>query len=414
MKGKGRIEEMSEDGYGLLGKKPIYVPYTVVGDLVEVRKTRRRFGRHLATDFELLEESRLRQRPRCMHFGKCACLWQHIKYKEQLKIKQKTFEKITGINAEIKGSPQVWNFRNASNFIITTQGIGFKEFGKWWSIVDVKECPIFSNRTREYLSALKAFMREEKIEPWDVKAKRGILHYLSIREGKFTGEVMVNLIAHSEKVPESFEDYFSFADSIYWSFKTDERDDPRGEPRLVKGKEYIQEKIGNVVYLIHPNSFFQTNSYALPALLKAVEDFTDGEKVFDLYAGVGTFGVYLAKRGFDVEGVEINPFAVEMANKNAELNDVDALFRVGNAEEVKLESYDTIIVDPPRKGLKEGAKLLAKSRAERIVYVSCNPRAFLKDFEALSERYKIEKAVLIDMFPHTPHVEAVIELVKKS
>ncbi len=416
---KGRIKDISDDGLGVLesGDKLVHVPFTYPGDVVRVEKAKRRFGRRIALNFELIEKSPLRQRPRCPHFGTCGgCLWQGLKYKEQLRLKAEIFEKVTGIRAKIKGSPKIWGFRNVSNFIVTAEGIGLKEYGKPLSAVDLKECPVFSKKTPEYLHSLREFLNETGLKPWNPKDKTGDLRYLQVREGKFTGEVMVNLIAHtepSEEVLGAFEDYFSFADSLYWSLKRDERDDPRGEVELVAGKPHIRERIEDVIYLIHPNSFFQTNSYALPLLLKAVEGFVGGERVLDLYSGVGTFGVWLAEKGFRVEGVELNPFAVEMANRNAEINGVDAIFNVGRAEETPIGDYDTVIVDPPRKGLKEAAELLVRGGVERAIYVSCNPKAFKLDYERhLKKTYRIEGVVLIDMFPHTPHIEAVVELVK--
>ncbi|ASJ12793.1 23S rRNA (uracil(1939)-C(5))-methyltransferase RlmD [Thermococcus thioreducens] len=416
----GRIEGISDDGLGILetGGRLIYVPFSYPGDEVRVRGTKRRFGRLLAKDFELIEPSPLRERARCPRFGRCGgCLWQELKYREQLRLKAEVFERITGIEAEIKGSPKIWGFRNISNFIVTTAGIGLKEYGSPSEVVNLSECPVFSKRTAEYLRALRDFLSEMGLKPWNLKRKAGDVHYLQVREGKFTGEVMVNLIAHrkpSKDAAEAFRDYFSFADSLYWSVKRDERDDPRGNPELIGGDPFIRERIGDVTYLIHPNSFFQTNSYALELLLRAVEGFTDGEKVLDLYSGVGTFGVWLAKRGFNVEGVELNPFAVEMARKNARLNGVDAVFKVGRAEETSIGDYDTAVVDPPRKGLKETAELLVKSGVERIVYVSCNPKAFRLDYENhMAKNYRVEGAVLVDMFPHTPHVEAVVKLVRK-
>jgi 23S rRNA (uracil747-C5)-methyltransferase len=417
----GIIQSLSEDGLGALkdGKGVLYVPFAYPGDTVRVRGTKRRFGRKIATDFELLEESSLRQRPRCTHFGRCGgCLWQGLKYKEQLRFKGELFEKATEISAEIKGSPRLWGFRNVSNFIVTTFGIGLKEYGNPFGVVNLIECPVFSKRTPEYLRALRGFLDETGLRPWNLKKKTGGVHYLQVREGKFTGEVMVNLIAHVEArddVLEAFRGYFSFADSIYWSVKQNERDDPRGDARLVEGEPCIRERIGDVTYLIHPNTFFQTNSYALALLLKAVGEFADGERVLDLYAGVGTFGVWLAKRGFKVEGIELNPFAVEMARKNAEVNGVEAVFKVGRAEETFIRDYDTVIVDPPRKGLKEAAELIVKSNVRNVVYVSCNPKAFKLDYEKhLKKAYRVEDAVLVDMFPHTPHVEAVINLKRKD
>ncbi|ASJ07406.1 23S rRNA (uracil(1939)-C(5))-methyltransferase RlmD [Thermococcus pacificus] len=418
---KGRVAGISDDGLGVLevNGRRFYVPFAYPGDVVGVKEAKRRFGRKIARDFELVEGSPLRQGARCPHFGTCGgCLWQGLKYKEQLGLKAEIFERITGIDAEIRGSPRIWGFRNVSNFIVTVSGIGLKEYGNPLGVADLRECPVFSKRTPEYLHSLREFLNETRLKPWDLREKTGEVHYLQVREGKFTGEVMVNLIAHMKPlggVIEAFKGYFSFADSLYWSLKTDTRDDPRGEAELIAGEPYIHERIEDVVYLIHPNSFFQTNSYALPLLLKAVEGFTDGEKVLDLYSGVGTFGVWLAKKGFKVEGVELNPFAVEMANKNAELNGVDATFRVGRAEETPIGDYDTVIVDPPRKGLKDAADLLVKGGVEKIVYVSCNPKAFRLDYKKhLKNAYRVENAVLIDMFPHTPHVEAVVELKKKG
>ncbi|NJE04828.1 23S rRNA (uracil(1939)-C(5))-methyltransferase RlmD [Thermococcus sp. M36] len=420
MKLTGRIGSISDDGLGVLKveNREFYVPFTYPGDVVSVKKAKRRFGRKIATDFVLIKESSIRQAPRCSHFGTCGgCLWQGLKYREQLRLKAEVFERITGIEAEIKGSPKIWGFRNVSNFIVATSGTGLKEYGNPLGVVNLVECPVFSKRTARYLRALRDFMEETQVRPWNLRKKTGGVHYLQVKESKFTGEVMVNLIAHvdpPDEILEAFRDYFSFSDSLYWSLKTDERDDPRGEPRLVAGRHYIRERVEDVTYLIHPNSFFQTNSYALPLLMKAVEDFADGERVLDLYSGVGTFGVWLAKRGFEVAGVEVNPFAVEMARKNAELNGVSATFHVGRAEETPIGDYDTVIVDPPRKGLREVGELLAKSSVERVVYISCNPKAFRLDYERhLKKSYRIENAILIDMFPHTPHVEAVLMLEKK-
>ena len=417
---RGRIKELSEDGLGVLDEgRKIYVPFAYPGDLVEVKSTRRRFGRLIAENFKLLEPSSLRALPRCLHFGKCGgCLWQGLKYRAQLDFKAELFERTTGIRAEIKGSPKIWGFRNVSNFIVTTKGVGLKEYGSPREVVDLLECPVFSKKTTEYLRVLRAFLSETGLEPWDLKRKAGDVHYLQVREGKFTGELMVNLIAHrrpSKEMAETFGDYFSFADSLYWSVKSDKRDDPCGEPLHVAGSPFIRERINDITYLIHPKGFFQTNSYALGLLLRAVENFVDGERVLDLYSGVGTFGVYLAKRGFTVEGIEINPFAVEMANRNAEINGVNARFRVGRAEETPIGDYDTLIVDPPRKGLRETGELLVKSGAKKLVYVSCNPRAFKLDYENhLKKAYRVKEAILVDMFPHTAHVEAVVELVRKS
>ncbi len=236
MKIQGKIWDLSEDGLGILRReeKPLYVPFAYPYDFVKARRVKRRFGRRIVTDFELLDPSPpLRQRPRCRHFGFCGgCLWQGgLKYKEQLRLKVELFEKITGISADIKGSPKVWGFRNVSNFIVSTTGIGLKKYGNPFDVEDLFECPVFSEKTLDYLRALRSFLAETGLKPWDLKRKTGDVHYLQVKEGKFTGEIMVNLISHSPPSPnttEAFLGYFSFADSLYWSVKTDKRDDPRG------------------------------------------------------------------------------------------------------------------------------------------------------------------------------------------
>ncbi|HII60270.1 23S rRNA (uracil(1939)-C(5))-methyltransferase RlmD [Pyrococcus horikoshii] len=409
---RGKITKINENGLGVLGN--ILVPFAYPGDEVEVTETRERFGKIIARDFKLMTPSPLRIPGKCSHFGKCGgCLWQGLRYREQLKLKEEIFKRITGIEAEIKGSPRIWYFRNISNFIITVNGIGFKEFGMPKTVVNIRECPIFSERTPKYLKALKDFLRESNLKPWNWR--EGDVHYLQVREGKFTGEVMVNIIAH---VPlnyrEALMEAFNFADSIYWSLKADKKDDPRGFPTLVLGNEVIREKVEGITYLIHPSVFFQTNSYALPLLLKSVEKFCEGSKVLDLYSGIGTLSLYLAKRGFEVTGVEVNGTSVEMAKRSAEINSINATFIQGKAEDAELEGYETLIVDPPRKGLKEFSRRIVKKGPNTLIYVSCNPLRFILDYRNyLSEAYKVDDALLIDMFPHTPHIEAVIKLVRR-
>ncbi|AAL80951.1 23S rRNA (uracil(1939)-C(5))-methyltransferase RlmD [Pyrococcus furiosus DSM 3638] len=408
---RGIIEDLSQDGLGVING--IEVPFCYPGDEVRITRTRDRFGRKMASEFSLITPSPLRQRPRCRHYGKCGgCLWQGMKYEEQLKFKKELFRRITGIEAEILGSPRIWEFRNISNFIVSVNGIGLKEFARPKTVVDLKECPVFSNRTPLYIRAMKEFLRESGLKPWNWK--EGDVHYLQVREGKFTGEVMVNIIAHRPP-EETILEYFPFADSVYWSIKRDKRDDPSGEPIHLGEKEFISEKIFGIKYLLRPGIFFQTNSYALPLLLKAVEGFLDGSKVLDLYSGIGTFSLYLTKKGFNVVGVEINKTAVEVAKLSAELNSLNVEFKAKRAEEENIEGYDALILDPPRKGLGEFAGVVEKKGPENVVYVSCNPKRFILDFKNyLSRSYKVEDAILIDMFPHTPHVEAVIKLRKYS
>ena len=415
---RGVVERLDFDGMGILrkGRREIRVPFTAPGDVVEVVKWRRKKRKLIALDFRIIEPSPERTEPLCPHFGTCGgCLLQHLPYEKQLEFKAEKLSALLGMDVEVRPSPRVYGHRNRIDVVISTNGIGFRRRGTWWDVVDIEMCPVFGETSARVLRSLREFIEDHKPSLYKIGKNEGFLRYIVMREGKFTGELMINLITSEGDLPESFPEYFDYATSIYWSVNRTKSDVSQGDVERFWKSEFIRERLGDVTYLIHPNSFFQTNSHAAVLLLEEVSKRVEGERVLDLYSGVGTFGVWLARRGFKVEGIELNPFAVEMANKNAEINGVNAKFRVGRAEGTSVGDYDTVIVDPPRKGLKEAAELLVKSGVEKIVYVSCNPKAFKLDYERhLKKAYRIDGAVLIDMFPHTPHVEAVMELVRRD
>lgn len=334
--------------------------------------------------------------------------------REANRVQSEKLSRYIGTDVDVIPSPVIYGHRNRIDVVISTGGIGFRRYGTWWDAVDIEECPVFGKTSRKVLKSLREFIEDEKPTLYEIRKNAGFLRYIVMREGKFTGELMVNLVTSEGKLPESFPEYFPYATSIYWSVNRTESDVSYGDVERYWGEPFIREKLDDVTYLIHPNSFFQTNSYQAVNLVRKVAELVEGEKVLDLYSGVGTFGIYLAKRGFKVEGIEINPFAVEMAKKNAQINGVDAEFRVGEDKDVNsLSEYDTVVVDPPRAGLHPKlVRKILKDRPETLVYVSCNPKTLSQNLKELSEGYKIEEAVGLDMFPHTPHVEAVLKLRK--
>ncbi|ASI99217.1 23S rRNA (uracil(1939)-C(5))-methyltransferase RlmD [Thermococcus celer] len=412
---RGTVERLDDEGFGVvkLGRKEIHVPFTAPGDGVEVRKWRRKKRTLVATDFEVTEPSPVRTEPRCPYFGTCGgCLLQHLPYDEQVRFKSDRLSRILGFNVDVIPSPVIYGHRNRIDVVVSTKGIGFRRRGTWWDAVDIDYCPVFGESSKKVLRSLREFIEDFKPSLYDIRRNEGFLRYVVIREGKFTGELMVNLVTSEGNLPEEFPYYFDYATSVYWSVNRTPSDVSYGDVERFWGSEFIRERLGDVTYLVHPNSFFQTNSYAAVTLVEEVSELVDGERVLDLYSGVGTFGVHLARRGFKVEGVEVNPFAVEMANKNAELNNAEATFRVGRDRDVEnLSEYDTVIVDPPRAGLHPKLiRKILKDRPQSIVYVSCNPRTLADNLRELSETYRLEAAVGLDMFPHTPHVETVVKL----
>jgi len=412
---RGVVKELDLDGLGVvvLERKKVHVPFTAPGDVVEVKRWRKKKKLLIATDFEVVEPSQVRVRPECPHFGICGgCLLQHLPYGKQLEFKSRKLSKILGLDVEIIPSPVIYGHRNRIDVVISTEGIGFRRRGSWWNVVDIEWCPVFGESSRRVLRSLREFIEDFGPSLYEIRKNEGFLRYIVIREGKFTGELMVNLVTSEGSLPEEFPQYFDYATSIYWSVNRTLSDVSYGEIERFWGSEFIRERLDDVTYLIHPNSFFQTNSYGAVNLVKKVSELVEGERILDLYSGVGTFGIHLAKRGFTVEGMEANPFAVEMARRNADLNNVEATFMVGEDRDVEnLSKYDTVIVDPPRAGLHP--KLIRKilrDKPQSIVYVSCNPKTLRENLEALSEGYEVEEVVGLDMFPHTPHVETVVKL----
>ncbi|ASJ01844.1 23S rRNA (uracil-5-)-methyltransferase RumA [Thermococcus profundus] len=416
---EGRVEKLDENGLGVLkaGRKKVLVPFTAPGDRVRVKKTRRKKRKIIAEEFEVLEASPIRGSPKCQYFGRCGgCLLQHLPYEEQIKFKESKLEAILGLEIDVAPSPRIFGHRNRIDVVISTRGIGFRRYGTWWDAVDIDECPVFGQSSGRVLKSLREFIEDKKPSLYEIRKNQGFLRYIVMREGKFTGELMVNLVTSEGELPQDFPEYFDYADSIYWSVNRTPSDVSYGDVERFWKSEFIRERLDDVIYLIHPNSFFQTNSYQAVNLVKAVARLVEGERVLDLYAGVGTFGIYLAKRGFKVEGIEINPFAVEMAQRNAELNGVEAEFRMGADKDVEsLKGYDTVVIDPPRAGLHPKlVRGLLRDGPENIVYVSCNPKTLARDLGELKKAYSVESAVGFDMFPHTPHVEVVVELKRQQ
>lgn len=412
---RGIVERLDFEGMGVvrIGNREFHVPFTAPGDEVEIRKWRRKKRRLIATDFEIVRESEVRVAPRCPYFGKCGgCALQHIPYSEQLRLKGEKLSKYLDMEVEVLPSPKIYGHRNRIDVVISTRGIGFRRRGTWWDAVDIEWCQVFGESSRKVLKSLREFIDDFKPSLYNIRENSGFLRYIVIREGKFTGELMVNLVTSEGQLPEEFPGYFDYATSVYWSVNRTKSDVSYGDIERFWGSEFIRERLDDVEYLIHPNSFFQTNSYGAVTLVKKVAGLVEGERVLDLYSGVGTFGIYLAKRGFSVEGVEVNPFAVEMARRNADLNGVDAMFLVGEDRDVEnLAGYDTVVLDPPRAGLHPKlVRKILKEQPETVVYVSCNPSTLGENLKKLLEKYGIEEALGLDMFPHTPHVEAIVKL----
>jgi len=266
--------------------------------------------------------------------------------------------------------------------------------------------------------------------PYDVIKHTGFLRFLVIRIGIHTDEVMVNLVTSGFKpkiikpLTDALIAKIPTIKSIVNTINTKKSNITSGTSKLLYGKEFINEKIGDYIFKISPNSFFQTNSYQVKTLydyIITISDFKKSDIVYDLYCGTGTIGIYLAHYVHKVYGIEIVEDAIKDAKINAKTNNIDNInFYCGDLKDIldsdaidNFEKPNIVILDPPRPGLHlNTVKSLLQLSPEKIIYVSCNPATMARDIEILvSKKYMIKDLQPIDMFPHTPHVECVTTLI---
>jgi 23S rRNA (uracil1939-C5)-methyltransferase len=423
-------------GAGRLDGFDVFVPDTAPGDRVRARLWRIKPDYGEADLVGIESPSHVRTAAPCPHFGPCGgCVWQHVAYDAQVAAKEaivrESLAHLGGLR-EIEVRPIVrmaapWYYRNKMEFSFHPDGLGLHRRGAFDKIVPVETCFLESPRANIILGECDAFARTWGLSKYDPRSQTGVLRQVVIREAKGTGEVMVALVTTAPEVPglRELADRLIAAVPEIASVAHGTNPGPSdGVPltgiTIVAGQPYIREVLAGLTFRIGLETFFQTNTAQAERLVDAVETDTDlrgGETVFDLYCGVGTFSLVLARRAARVYGIEIVAPSIEAARDNAALNNVaNVEFTSGDVRRVLPEVVeqagrpDVLILDPPRSGA--GARVMRKvaaAGAARIVYVSCNPTTLAPDLtELIAEGYTVRHAQPLDLFPHTYHVECVV------
>jgi 23S rRNA (uracil1939-C5)-methyltransferase len=310
--------------------------------------------------------------------------------------------------------------------------LGLRQKGRFDRVVDLSECRILSEDAGRLLAAVRRWAVAEKLPTYHLKSHRGFLRYLAVREGKNTGQRMVHLVTASGEAPgESFlaalDQEGLRVDTAVWSVNPDLSDVAHGVPKAVwRGPGTITEALEGKPYIVTPTGFFQTNTRAAEKLYGVVRDFIGRpDALIDFYCGAGAIGLFCADRAGKVLGVEVHGPSVESARANARAQAADrsefvradaAAFARDPSLLGLWESPGTVaVMDPPRPGLApEVRRLLTEKPLSSWVYVSCNPKALAGDLAVLSGTYSVECVQPVDLFPHTPHVEAAVHLRRKS
>jgi 23S rRNA (uracil1939-C5)-methyltransferase len=426
-------------GVGRVDGFVVFVPDTAPGDVARVRllKVKRSYGEGQVVAIE--SPSPLRTTPPCPYFGPCGgCTWQHVPYEIQTQVKEsivrESLEHIGGLKdlpiLPILPAPDPWGYRNKMEFTFHQDGsIGLHMRGAFDRIVDVDRCLIQSPLMNAILHEVREFVRERKLPGYDPHVHTGFLRHLVIREGRQTGEALVLLVTSPGEFPQARElagDLIarhpeikgvlrginpSVADAVQLA-----------QVEVLAGRPFIYERITGLTFKIRPDTFFQTNTAQAERLVEVVTTLSElqgRETVVDLYCGVGTFSLALARNAGQVFGVEINPAAVEAARENARLNEIENVeFLAGDARTglVAIASKgghpDVLVLDPPRSGAgRRVVRVIAMAGPRRVVYVSCNPTTLASDLKLLVPMgYTVRAVQPIDLFPQTYHVECVVAL----
>lgn len=438
-------------GIGRLGDGlVVFVPGAVPGDRVEARITRKRRKYAEASLVRVIEGSPDRRAPSCPDFGACGgCAWQNLDYKVQLEYKRRqvaeSLERLGNMRdfelAPIRPAEPLFHYRNKVEFSVgydngERPAVGFHPRGRWEEVVPLSGCLLAAAPANAVRAVVQDHLALAANLPWNGRAKSGLLRQVMVRVGYNTGEVLVTLALTFDRpdavhalvhaLREAVPGLVGVAVAIIPPERVAAAPDTL---RSLWGRDFIYETLGPLRLKISAGAFFQTNT-AMARVLYDVAATAAGlsgrETVWDLYSGIGSIALYLAGAAKQVLGVEVIETAVQDARENAVGNGItNAHFLLGNARVVLKDilegrgrpagetvSPDVIVVDPPRGGLAN--KVITRTALagpSRIVYVSCNPTTLAPNLALFEESgYRLVRVTPVDMFPHTPHIEAVAEL----
>lgn len=455
------VIDTADEGLGI-GKctdgRIVLVLRGVPGDILDVEVVDKKKSMYVTKAEHFHQYSPDRTEPFCSHFGTCGgCKWQQMKYSAQTFYKEKTvrdaFQRIGGMDGNlvlpILAAEATEYYRNKLEFtasdkrwltkeeMTTTDeikdrdGLGFHLPGAFDKVLDIQHCYLEPDPSNPIRLAIRNFCREQEWPFANLKQKTGYLRNVIVRITS-TGQCMLVIVVGSEikermkMLVEMLVSQFPEVTSIYSCINMKVNDSIHDlDVHLEYGSSTIEEILDHVRFNIGPKSFFQTNSRQAARLYAKAKEFANLQKhehVYDLYCGVGSLGIYMADACKHVVGIEQIPEAIEDAKRNAALNQItNATFAAGQVELLmdpefiqKHGNPDVVITDPPRAGMHPKViDTLLTARPERIVYVSCNPSTQARDIKMLESVYEMVKAMPVDMFPHTHHIESIALLVRK-
>ncbi len=435
------IEKLSSDGKGIAKHNGIviFVDKTCPQDKCRIKIVKKNKSFYIGELLEIIEKSPHRIKPFCPMQNICgACQLQFIDYNYQLELKKQIVEDaMRGIETTISNvvpSPQIKEYRHKIQYPIRQTQVSKRILAGYFKpkshdIVNIKYCPIQPAICDKIIDYIREEAPKYNIDGYDEKKHKGLLKHVVIRSSSYDNNNLVVLVLNSDKIPERIKD---FAQKLYDRFEnitgvTANLNNKQtnlimtNETKLLYGKDYIEEKICDIVFKVGSNTFFQVNPKSAENIFQYVKDYIktnfDKPKLLDAYAGISAFGLVLANECSSVISVEECKASVELAKEVKKQNNINniTLYNEDSAKffeqelQINPKSFDVTILDPPRKGCsEESLEYAIQLTKSKIIYVSCNPATLARDLKYLINKgCKVESIKPFDMFCHTYHIENV-------
>lgn len=449
-KGQEYIVEIIDNGYegegiAKIDNFTIFIPGAIKSEKVKILIVKVLSSHAFGKILEILNKAETRQEVDCLTYKRCGgCNLRHIKYEETLKMKQNAVQSL--VNKTLKNKIQVqetvgmenpFHYRNKAQYPIGIDKNGEPIIGvfanRTHEVIKMEKCLIQNATSEEIAKYILEFIKCNKISIYNEQTGKGLFRHVVIKVGIKTGQIMCILVVNGNEIPKEKQlkqeliTRFPQIKTIIKNVNMKNTNVILGQENInLYGDGYIEDILGEYRFKISPLSFYQVNPVQAEKLYNLgvkMAEISKSDTVFDLYCGIGTISLFMAKYAKKVYGIEIVKEAVDAARENAQMNKVtNTEFYAGDVEVILDEminkkgiSADIVMFDPPRKGLdKNSINNILKIRPKKIVYISCNPATLVRDLAGFENSYDINTIIPVDMFPWTSHVECCTVLCLKD
>lgn len=433
------------EGIAKIDNFTIFVSGALKGEKVKILIVKVLSSHAFGKVLEILQKSDKRQDIDCKTYKRCGgCSMRHIKYQETLNIKQNAVQSLVNKTLKNKicvketmGMENPFYYRNKAQYPLGIDKENKPVIGvfanRTHTVIPIENCLIQDKVSQQIAKTILEFLKENKISIYNESTQKGLFRHIVIKNGKKSNEIMCILVINGRQIPNE-ENLVKSLTQKYPNIKTIIKNINTKNTNVILGTEnisiygngYITDQLGDYTFKISPLSFYQVNPIQAEKLYNIgvqAAEITKSDIVFDLYCGIGTISIFMAKYAKKVYGVEIINQAIDDAKENAKINKINNIeFICGDTEKVvndlinnKKIIPNVVMVDPPRKGLDINTiNNILKIKPEKFIYISCNPATLVRDLSKLEETYKIKQIQPVDMFPYTSHVECVATLKLKN